>query len=118
MNLGETRFDGLNVFISGPVTGFDRETTVARFASAAIKCKQLGAKSVFNPVETVPQGASHEDAMRRCLNELTMEDFETHEGFYDVLVQLNGWSYSRGAVAESDVATACGIRRCGEWELR
>lgn len=118
MNRMRVDLEDRRVFLSGPVTGYDRETTVARFASAAIKCHGAGASYVFNPTEAVAASASHETAMCRCINELSMWDFERNESFYDVLIQLDGWEDSEGARTECAVAQACGIPIRGFWELR
>lgn len=101
---------GCNVYLSGPVTSVPHEEIINTFGVAESVCWYNGA-NVFNPTRSVPKDYNHETAMLRCLNELTMFDWEAEKPkpFYDFLIQLDGWRYSEGAIVERAVAEACGI---------
>jgi len=101
---------GCNVYLSGVVSGATKEELHRSFGVAEGVCEWNGA-SVFNPVRCIPKTYSHEQAMLRCINELSMFDWENTEPkpFYDFLIQLDGWRYSEGAVLEGRVADALGI---------
>ena len=58
------------------------------------------AEQIYNPAAQISVSSSWEQAMHRCLSEITN---------YDTVVLLPGWNASRGARLESDVALACGI---------
>lgn len=118
MNRPKIDLDGKQVFLSGPVTGYDRGRTVARFAAATIKCYEAGAAYVFNPVDAVKPSTPHEVAMCRCLNELSMWDFDRESPYYDCILQLDGWEDSEGSRTECAVAQACGIPIRRIWELQ
>ncbi len=63
---------------------------------------ELGdAEQIYNPAAQIMASSSWEQAMHRCLSEITN---------YDTIVMLPGWNISRGARLERDVALACGMR--------
>ena len=112
---------GVRAFLSGPMSD-DAHYHIADFIDAHRRLQALGVEHIFNPAfkwvgemdKGIPEG-THEYYMRECINELTRPVFDSMEGarfrpYYDVLVQLHGWSYSEGAKLERDVALACGIR--------
>lgn len=101
-----------NVYLSGPVSGCTRDELHNTFGVAAKVCEYNGAKNVFNPPFAVPKTYTHELAMLRCINELSMFDWEQVEPkpFYDFLIQLDCWRYSEGAILEAKVADALGIQ--------
>lgn len=103
---------GKIVYLSGPVSGLDREDCVARFGMAREACLKAGAVYVYDPMEVVPKDSTHEDAMALCLNGLTacrpLSGGDVMRG-YDVLVSLPMWERSDGATMERAVADACGI---------
>ena len=115
---------GVRAFLSGPMSD-DAHYHIADFIDAHRRLQALGMEHIFNPAfkwvgemdKWIPEG-THEYYMRECINELTrpafdrdrMEDGDRFCPYYDVLVQLHGWSYSEGAKLERDVALACGIK--------
>lgn len=103
--------DGCNCYISGPVTGKTKGELYASFGRAELWLSRCGAKNTFSPPNAIPPHYTHEEAMLRCIEELVMTDWEkpSHKPFYDYLVQLDGWEWSRGAEVEKAVAKACGI---------
>lgn len=122
----------LRAFLSGPMSD-DAHCHVNDFIDAHRRLQALGIGYIFNPafkwVREMDSGmteGTHEYYVRECVNELTrpafdrMEDGVRFRPYYDVLVQLHGWSYSKGARLERDVALACGIPvvsidEIGEW---
>lgn len=113
---------GVRAFLSGPMSD-DAHYHVIDFIDAHRRLQALGIECIFNPAfkwvgemdKGMPEG-THEYYMRECINELTRPAFDNMDGgvrfrpYYDVLVQLHGWSCSEGARLERDVALACGIR--------
>ena len=113
---------GVRAFLSGPMSD-DAHCHIADFIDEHKRLQALGIEHIYNPafkwVGEMDSGmteGTHEYYMRECINELTRPAFDrTGDGvrfdpYYDVLVQLHGWSYSEGAKLERDVALACGIR--------
>ena len=89
---------GKRVYLSGPITNTKNYKGLFMFAE---KLADFGeAKQIYNPAAQIPASSSWEQAMHRCLSEITN---------YDTVVLLPGWNASRGARLESDVALACGI---------
>ena len=118
--------EGKNVFLSGPMTGMPCNNLQA-FISAHKLLLEYGAKDIFNPafqwlheLEQNKTEKSHEYYMRKCISELTKGDWFSEDrefgidgdlpARYDMLVRLDGWESSEGAVMESKVAEACGIQ--------
>lgn len=110
-------FNSKRVFLSGPMSGkpdWNREA----FAQAEKRCYELGADWVYNPAKDAPREgepvAEHEQYMNVTLHELTRWVNGAHSivdsrPFYDVLVLLDGWEKSDGALMESSTAFECGI---------
>lgn len=112
------------IFLSGPITGRDYHN-VAEFAVAHDKLKNAGAKYVYNPsIKHLSMGndkrraMEHADYLTDTINELTKRE-KRSQGWeliiprkYDMLVLLDGWEESDGAITERAVAMACGIEVC------
>lgn len=89
---------GKRVYLSGPITNTKNHKGLFMFAE---ELAALGdAEQIYNPAAQISASSSWEQAMHRCLSEITN---------YDTIVMLPGWNVSRGARLESDVALACGI---------
>ena len=86
------------VYLSGPITNTKNYKGLFMFAEALVDFGE--AEQIYNPATQIPASSSWEQAMHRCLSEITN---------YDTVVLLPGWNASRGARLESDVALACGI---------
>lgn len=89
---------GKRVYLSGPITNVKNYKSLFMFAEELAALD--GAEQIYNPAAQIPASSSWEQAMHRCLSEITN---------YDTVVMLPGWNVSRGARLESDVALACGI---------
>jgi hypothetical protein len=92
------------------MTGLEHYNVEA-FAKAHAQLKELGAKYVYNPGISYlcsEKKESHEYWMRKCVQELTSGP-RYEEFYYDLVVQLKGWSKSDGCRTEAQVASACGI---------
>jgi len=104
---------GKRAYLSGRITGRDRDEVVKEFGQAEAQLKAAGAYCVFNPVTEIEPSCSHELAMRFCVRQLarskTLKDGDA-EPFYDYLVTLPLWFDSKGACLEVEVAQACGIQ--------
>ena len=89
---------GKRVYLSGAITNTKNYKGLFMFAE---ELAALGdAEQIYNPAAQISASSSWEQAMHRCLSEITN---------YDTIVMLPGWNVSRGARLESDVALACGI---------
>lgn len=125
--MGAVTVVGKTVFLSGPMTGKELYNTPA-FAEAHAICKLAGARKIFDPAEqwlrSQEDEQDHTTYMRRCINELTQGLFNNMNGpmyernKYEVLVQLEDWETSDGAVLEAQVAHACGIDVIGVRNIR
>lgn len=87
------------IYISGPITGYDREERKRTFAAAAKHYEDLGYKAV-NPMEGEEEGLEWEDYMRRDIEKLCK---------CDAIAMLPGWEDSKGARLEYEVAMALGM---------
>lgn len=91
--------NGKRVYLSGPITNTKNYKGLFMFAEELVGYDE--AEEIFNPAAQIPSSSSWEQAMHRCLSEITN---------YDTVVMLPGWNVSRGARLERDVALACGMR--------
>ena len=89
---------GKRVYLSGPITNMKNYKGLFMFAEELAALD--GAEQIYNPAAQIPASSSWEQAMHRCLSEITN---------YDTVVMLPGWNTSRGARLECDVALACGM---------
>ena len=89
---------GKRVYLSGPITNVKNYKGLFMFAEELADFGE--AKQIYNPAAQIPSSSSWEQAMHRCLSEITN---------YDTVVMLPGWNVSRGARLEHDVALACGM---------
>lgn len=108
---------GRGVYLSGPITGIE-DRNEKTFNAIAFLLRVFGASDVFNPVNRINKGASYEDAMTACLQQLTKADWtinDRHE--YSILVSLPGWTKSKGATIERFCARACDIKVYDFFEL-
>ena len=90
--------NGKRVYLSGPITNVKNYKGLFMFAEELADFGE--AKQIYNPAAQIPSSSSWEQAMHRCLSEITN---------YDTVVMLPGWNASRGARLERDVALACGM---------
>ncbi|MCI9495986.1 MAG: DUF4406 domain-containing protein [Adlercreutzia mucosicola] len=100
------------IYISGSVTGCENRNFDA-FREAQRTLVDAGHVAII-PHQFVVPSATHEQAMRACINELTWR----FGGFsYDGVALLPGWEQSEGARLEKAVAEACGIecRPLADW---
>lgn len=86
------------VYLSGPITNVKNYKGLFMFVEELVGWE---AEQIYNPASQIPSSSSWEQAMHRCLSEITN---------YDTVVMLPGWNVSRGARLERDVALACGMR--------
>lgn len=89
---------GKRVYLSGPITNTKNYKGLFMFAEELVSYDE--AEQIYNPAAQIPSSSSWEQAMHRCLSEITN---------YDTVVMLPGWNASRGARLERDVALACGM---------
>lgn len=100
----ERRIVKPRVYISGPISGSNKEECIARFKKVQQKLEADGWK-VFNPMENgLPFAADTHQHMHRDLAELTNEDHP-----YDAIYMMKKWTHSGGCKLEFDVATAIGL---------
>lgn len=100
------------IYVSGPITGRP-DRNLDAFQEAQRSLVDAGHTAII-PHQIVVPSATHEQAMRACINELTWR----LGGFsYDGVALLPGWEQSEGARLEKAVAEACGIpcKTVGEW---
>ena len=90
---------GKRVYLSGPITNMKNYKGLFMFVEELAALDDAG--QIYNPAAQIPASSSWEQAMHRCLSEITN---------YDTVVMLPGWNTSRGARLECDVALACGMQ--------
>lgn len=90
---------GKRVYLSGSITNTKNYKGLFMFAEELAVLDD--AEQIYNPAAQIPASSSWEQAMHRCLSEITN---------YDTVVMLPGWNTSRGARLECDVALACGMQ--------
>ena len=93
------------IYISGPISGLNREECIAKFKKTQKMLENLGYE-VFNPKENgLPEDAPTVAHMRRDLNELTREDKP-----YDSIYMMKRWTHSAGCWKEFEAAVSCGLK--------
>lgn len=93
------------IYISGPISGIDRDECTARFKRAQLMLEAMGYE-VFNPKENgLPEDSTTEQHMHRDLATLTNE-----ERPFSAIYMMNGWNHSAGCKLEFDTAVAIGLR--------
>lgn len=89
---------GKKVYLSGPITGIKNYKGLFLFAEEL--AKMCDVSRIFNPASQIPDSLGYEDAMKRCVAALAE---------YDTIMLLPGWTVSKGAKIEHDIALACGM---------
>lgn len=98
--------EGVNVYLSGPVTDIGFDLARERFADAERRLSALeNVVEVYNPTRNIPDTMPHDAAMRETIAEL----LRTDHGGWDVIAQLDGWMESIGSMQEAVCARACDI---------
>jgi hypothetical protein len=111
--LKTSKNEGKQVYLSGPMRGYD-EFNFPAFLAAAKKLRALGYK-VFDPAEVElkagfdPKTGLYKDGHTASIRELLLEDLVWICQFADKVVVLPGWENSKGAQAEVKTALAIGI---------
>lgn len=91
----------MKIYISGPITGTNIETTRARFEAAEVMLRRQGFTPV-NPMKNgLPVDAPYEEHMKRDL-ELLAE--------CDAIYLMNGWERSKGCRMEFNAAISANKR--------
>lgn len=89
---------GKRVYLSGPITNVKNYKGLFMFAEEIVR--MCDAARIFNPASQIPDNLGYEQAMKRCVAALAE---------YDTIMLLPGWSVSKGAKIEHDIALACGM---------
>lgn len=85
----------MKVYISGPITGLPLETVYNNFTNAEVRLLEQGYE-VVNPLNNgLPTNATWNEHMRADLK-LLLD--------CDSIYMLNGWTNSKGAMIEYDLA--------------
>lgn len=93
------------VYISGPVSGLDKEEVRRRFAEAECNLRRNG-YDVFNPCRThLPPEATHGMYMNQDVKQMP---------YCDIVYFLRGWERSHGCRYEHQLALATERRICYE----
>ena len=87
-------------YISGPVSGLDREEAERRFRTAEKMIKERGEVPI-NPLGLCTEDMTYEECLR--------EDIMTMLQSADKIYMLEGFEESSGADLELDVAEMCGL---------
>lgn len=92
------------IYISGPVSGVDKEECIKKFEEIEKMLSDEGFR-VFNPLKNgLPYDADSHSHMRRDLNILTNE-----EDPFDYIFMMRRWTHSAGCTKEFEDAISCGI---------
>lgn len=92
------------IYISGPISGHDKEECKARFKKAQQQLETMGWE-VFNPMENgLSFDADTHRHMHRDLAELTNESRP-----FSAIYMMKKWTHSAGCKLEFDTATAIGL---------
>lgn len=92
----------MKVFISGQISGLEKELYTANFRRAEERLRRLMLR-VVNPIEVtkdIPEGSDWQVYMKACLKELIE---------CDGICMLEGWQDSRGATLEHTIAKGLGL---------
>lgn len=92
------KVEGKKVYLSGQIT--EKKNYKGLFAFTEELVKLCDTLRIFNPASQIPDSLNYEEAMKRCVAALVE---------YDTIVMLPGWSVSKGAKIEHDIALACGM---------
>lgn len=84
----------MKVYISGPITGYNKDERKKVFAATAEMLKSKG-HEVVNPMEDEPEGLTWKEYMRRDIEKLMK---------CDAIYRLPFWEKSRGANVENMLA--------------
>ena len=90
--------EGKKVYLSGPITG--KKNYKGLFLFAEELAKMCNVSRIYNPASQIPDSLGYEQAMKRCVAALAE---------YDTIMLLPGWSVSKGAKIEHDIALTCGM---------
>lgn len=93
----------MRIYTAGPMTGYENLNYPA-FASVAQVLRNAG-HEVISPAELNPIEAEYIDAMRNDIRELIM---------CDAIYMMKGWSKSKGAMLEFQIAVVLGLTVMGE----
>ena len=97
------------IYISGPISGTN--DYMERFASMETRLQELG-YVVINPAKEcahLPDSTTWKEYMSECLKMLLL---------CDAICMLKGWSNSKGAKIELDVASKCDLTVIYEIDMK
>lgn len=99
------------VFLSGPMAGIENNNAAA-FAEAHALMIRAGAAEVYDPVQRWfgcfgLEERTHDAWMRESIRTLASDSGHPSRPRWDVMVQLDGWNVSQGALTEDTVARSC-----------
>lgn len=98
------RVKAVRIYISGPISGLNKEECIIRFAEIEKMLTDKGFR-VFNPLKNgLPFDADTHQHMQRDLNILTNE-----EDPFDFIFMMRRWTHSAGCYKEFENAIACGM---------
>ena len=109
-NYGFRLIENQGIYLSGPVTGLDRDEVERVFYLAEKVLYDQGAVRVFNPIREIPEGTEWTDAMIKCLDTL-------ESGLYSSMVLLPGWEKSNGCCMEAYFALKLDNVDIAVWDL-
>lgn len=104
---------GKRVYVSGPMELYaDLDYNRVEFDRVKQMCERSGASMVVNPADLINRVTSgdmtREQAIRHDLRNLLA---------CDVIVMLDGWDLSEGAILEWNVARDTGMEVLTEWDV-
>ena len=98
------------VFLSGPMAGIENNNAAA-FAEAHALMIRAGAAEVYDPVQrwfdNGTKERTHDSWLRESIRVLAGDSGWPSCARWDVMVQLDGWNVSQGALTEDMVARTC-----------
>ncbi len=107
--------NGKRVYVSGPISGHDREERRRAFAVGARLIESFGMVAV-NPLDEQPSNGHHPESVEYWREAMKLDIKRLVD--CECILMLEGWERSRGARLEKEIANALGMIVVFEEDLK